>query len=61
MFFVREPFYFKQEWESAKIEQVSSGLQVRVVRLETLIELKRQASRPQDLADIDALTKLYES
>lgn len=59
--FVREPFDFKQEWESAKIEQVSSGLQVRVVRLETLIELKRQASRPQDLADIDALTKLYES
>ena len=32
-----------------------------VVGLEALLELKRQASRPQDLADIDALTKLYEA
>lgn len=58
--FVREPFDFEAEWANARIKEISSELQARVVRLETLLELKRQASRPQDLADIDALTKLYE-
>lgn len=59
--FVREPFDFNAEWTNARIEQVTPDLQARVVGLEALLELKRQASRPQDLADIDALTKLYES
>ena len=59
--FVREPFDFDTEWASARVEQVTPELQARVVRLEALLELKRQAARPQDLADIDALIKLYES
>ena len=59
--FVREPFDFDSEWANARIEQVTPDLQARVVGLEALLELKRQASRPQDLADIDALTKLYEA
>ena len=58
--FVREPFDFEAEWERARIERVNSDLTARVVRLEVLLDLKREASRPQDLADIDALTKLYE-
>lgn len=59
--FVREPFDFDFEWANARLEHVTPNLQARVVRLETLLKLKRQASRPQDLADIDALTKLYEA
>lgn len=59
--FVREPFDFDSEWANARLEHVTPNLQARVVRLETLLKLKRQASRPQDLADIDALTKLYEA
>jgi hypothetical protein len=31
------------------------GLQIRVVGLEDLISMKRSASRPQDLADVEAL------
>lgn len=58
--FVREPFDFEAEWTRARIEKVSSDLTARVVCLEVLLDLKREASRPQDLADIDALTKLYE-
>lgn len=58
--FVREPFDFDTEWAAARIEKVNPDLDARVVRLEVLLDLKREASRPQDLADIDALTKLYE-
>jgi hypothetical protein len=58
--FVREPFDFDAEWAAARIEKVNPDLIARVVRLEVLLDLKREASRPQDLADIDALTKLYE-
>ena len=59
--FVREPFDFDAEWQSARVEQINSDLTARIVRLEVLLELKREAGRPQDLADIDALTKLYEA
>ncbi len=58
--FVREPFDFDAEWSIARIEKVAPDLMARIVRLEVLLELKRDASRPQDLADIEALTKLYE-
>ncbi len=58
--FVREPFDFDTEWNSAKIEQIKPDLAARIVRLEALLDLKRLASRAQDLADIEALTKLYE-
>jgi hypothetical protein len=58
--FVREPFVFDTEWENARIEQINPDLMVRIVRLEALLDLKREASRPQDLADIDALNTLYE-
>jgi hypothetical protein len=58
--FVCEPFDFDAEWVAARIEKVTPDLITRVVRLEVLLDLKREASRPQDLADIDALTKLYE-
>jgi hypothetical protein len=53
--FVEEPFDFPTEYASAVRFPLGEGLEVPVVRLETLLEMKRAAGRPQDLADLDAL------
>jgi hypothetical protein len=57
--FVAEPFDFATEYEHAEIREVSPGLPVRIVRLATLLEMKRAAGRGKDLADIDELNLLY--
>lgn len=56
--FVTEPFDFQEEFEAALIEDVAPGAKVRILRLETLIRLKQDAGRPQDLADIAELRLL---
>lgn len=53
--FVREPFDFPSEYDSARVEEVAPGVPMRVVRLQTLLALKKAAGRPQDLADIAEL------
>lgn len=53
--FVTEPFDFQVEYASAKVETLSSNVSMRIVRRETLIRLKQEAGRPQDLADIAEL------
>ncbi len=58
--FVAEPFDFQTEYDSAMIVQVAPGVPVRVLRLETLLKMKREAGRPQDLADIRELEALRE-
>src|SRR5215211_1609162 len=57
--FVFEPFHFVNEYQAAKICEVSPGLPVRVVRLETLLQMKKTAGRLQDLADVDELSLLH--
>ena len=57
--FVTEPFDFEQEYRLARVEEVASGVAVRIVRLPTLARMKREAGRPQDLADIDELRLLH--
>ena len=57
--FVTEPFDFRTEYDSAIIEEVAPGVPVRIVRLDTLLRLKREAGRPQDLADIAELRLLH--
>ena len=57
--FVSEPFDFGAEYASAKIEQLAPGALVRVLRLETLLRLKQEAGRPQDLADIAELKLIH--
>lgn len=57
--FVREPFDFGIEYDSAIVEEVAPGVPVRIVRLETLLRLKQEAGRPQDLADIAELRLLH--
>jgi predicted nucleotidyltransferase len=57
--FVTEPFDFEEEYRRAMVVEVASGVPVRILRLEALLELKREAGRPQDLADIAELELLH--
>lgn len=57
--FVREPFDFSEEHAQALVHEIAPGVPVRVVRLSTLMRLKREAGRPQDLADIHELAMLH--
>jgi hypothetical protein len=58
--FVYEPFDFSREYELARREQVAGDDTAPVVRLETLLSMKRAAARPQDLADIADLERIQE-
>lgn len=57
--FVTEPFDFEQEFASATIEDIAPRVPVRIVRLATLLRMKQQAGRPQDLADVAELKQLH--
>ena len=57
--FVTEPFNFAAEYERAFEREVAPGVTVRIVSLETLFAMKREANRPKDLADIDELSLLH--
>jgi hypothetical protein len=57
--FVSEPFDFADEHRLALVEEIASGVPVRIVRLAALLRLKRAAGRPQDLADIAELKLLH--
>jgi predicted nucleotidyltransferase len=58
--FVTEPFDFEKEFASAKQERVA-GIPAAVLRLETLIAMKKQVGRGQDLADVAELTRISEN
>jgi hypothetical protein len=55
--FVYEPFDFAKERGAAVALEVCPGLPARVVSLETLLKMKRDAGRPQDLIDIEELRR----
>ncbi len=57
--FVTEPFSFETEYEHAQAHEVGPGLATRVLRMPTLISLKKEAGRPHDLVDIDELEKIH--
>ena len=56
--FVYEPFDFNEEYSLALRFELDEGLSVPVVRLETLLAMKRAAGRPQDVADVAALQEV---
>ena len=56
--FVYEPFAFEEERSRATSREVLPGVFAPVVTLETLLEMKRVAGRPQDLTDIQELQRL---
>ena len=57
--FVTEPFDFNEEYGLAMVEDIAPGAPVHILRLATLLRLKREAGRPQDLADIAELSLLH--
>lgn len=57
--FIDIPFDFESVY--AKRSRISAGrVEIPVVPLETLIEMKQQAGRPQDLADIHYLRQIQD-
>lgn len=58
--FVYEPFDFEQEYKAAAREDLGDGVVARFVSVESLLAMKREAGRNKDLADMDALLKIYE-
>jgi hypothetical protein len=56
--FVTEPFDFDAEYESAVWKQLNADVSVPIVGVRQLLEMKRAAARPQDLADIAELLSL---
>ena len=55
--FVYEPFDFAKEYATATRLEICPGLVARVVSLETLLKMKREAGRHQDLIDIEELQR----
>ncbi len=56
--FISEPFDFNTEWDLATKIDIEAGNTLSVVRLPTLLEMKKNAARPKDLLDLDCLTRL---
>jgi hypothetical protein len=56
--FVTEPFDFAAEYDGALLEEMAPGVNVRIISLATLLQMKKSAGRPKDLADIDELSLL---
>ena len=56
--FVYEPFDFETEYVRAVLEPLAPGIDARIIRLETLLKMKRAANRLKDLADLEALEKI---
>ena len=55
--FVYEPFDFAKEHAAATKLEICPGLLAHVVSLQTLLKMKREAGRPQDLIDIEELQR----
>ena len=56
--FIYEPFDFIKELEVAPKMELSPGTFATIVSLESLLAMKHEASRPQDLIDIQELQRL---
>lgn len=59
--FISEPFDFDLEYENALTGRLLPGLEVRFVRLETLLRMKEAADREKDREDVRQLRKLMEN
>ncbi|WP_411826361.1 hypothetical protein [Luteolibacter sp. AS25] len=56
--FIYEPFDFASELEKVSKMELSPGNIATIVSLESLLTMKREASRPQDLFDIEELKRI---
>lgn len=57
--FATEPFDVEAELATALVEDIAPGVALPIVRLETLLRMKAEAGRPQDLADIAELRRVH--
>lgn len=55
--FARAPIPFEELWTNAKTFSLG-GRPVRIVSLDHLIRMKREAARPQDLLDLEQLERI---
>jgi hypothetical protein len=55
--FIYEPFDFATEWRQSEKVEVCPGVLAPVVSLATLLQMKKEAGRPQDLEDIKELQR----
>jgi hypothetical protein len=55
--FIYEPFDFVKEFAKVRQMEIAPGISAPVVSLKTLLEMKRQAGRPQDLEDVRELSR----
>lgn len=58
--FATEPFDFADEYDAALVAAIAPGLEVRFVRLDTLIAMKRATGRPRDTDDAEHLKMISE-
>ena len=58
--FVSEPFDFGAEYQQALVREIAPGVPMRIVRLETLLQMKIDVGRPQDVADVAELRRIQE-
>jgi len=56
---ITEPFDFETEYAKAYVSELPGGAEVRIVWIDTLLDMKSRAGREQDLADVAVLRKLH--
>lgn len=57
--FVKQPIPYNELYDRS-VDMELDGVEVRVCSIDDLIAMKKLASRPKDLADIEKLTKIKE-
>ncbi len=59
--FVTEPFNFNHEYENSNMVQLDQNLNVRIISIQTLIDMKNNVGRDRDKDDIKHLTWILDN
>lgn len=58
--FVEEPFEFEKAYGRSVRMEIANGVPATFVSFDDLLEMKRRANRPQDVQDIESLSRIRE-